>query len=135
MQASYTYTPRCGFRKTLSNLSSDVKLSNILLGVGVNDEPVLAEMEQAEISNPSPRKQLGNGRTIYRYHLMPVTEGNPSLSDLGLALVGKEKYAGLVMSADTRAPEVMLGMQWDKKIDIWAVGMMVCPDSSLNSGV
>lgn len=66
---------------------------------------------------------------------MPVTEGNPSLSDLGLALVGKEKYTGLVMPADTGAPEVMLGMQWDKKIDIWAVGMMVCPHSSLNSGV
>lgn len=27
-----------------------------------------------------------------------------------------------------RAPEVILGMEWDSKIDIWSVGVMVCRD-------
>jgi hypothetical protein len=36
-----------------------------------------------------------------------------------------QKYRGDVMPDFYRAPEVILGMEWDEKIDIWCVGLMV----------
>lgn len=26
-------------------------------------------------------------------------------------------------------PEVILGIEWDEKVDVWCVGMMVCPET------
>ena len=41
---------------------TDIKEANILLGA---DDSVLKAFEQEEISNPCPRKELDDGRTIY----------------------------------------------------------------------
>lgn len=100
----------------------DVQPNNILLGI--DDESILAEMEEDEISNPAPRKQLCD-RTIYATRAMPLTSGEPNLADLGEARFAKEKQTGLIMPSVYRAPEVMLGMNWDNKVDIWALGQMV----------
>ncbi|KAL3485704.1 kinase-like domain-containing protein [Aspergillus germanicus] len=63
-----------------------------------------------EVSNPSPRKQLPD-RTIYATRGMPVSTGQPVLSDLGEARIADSgNQAGLVMPSVYRAPEVMLGM-------------------------
>lgn len=64
------------------NQSIDVPPNNILLGI--EDESILAEMEEVEISNPAPRKQLFD-RTIYATRAMPLTSGEPILADLGEA--------------------------------------------------
>lgn len=60
---------------------------------------------------------------------MPITQGEPLLSDLGEARLGPEgsagKHRGLIMPSIYRAPEVMLGMEWDNKVDIWALGQTV----------
>lgn len=100
----------------------DVQPNNILLGI--DDESILTEMEEDEISNPAPRKQLCD-RTIYATRAMPLTSGEPNLADLGEARFAKEKQTGLIMPSVYRAPEVMLGMNWDNKVDIWAMGQMV----------
>ena len=47
------------------------------------------------------------------------------LTDFGSARMGQEKHRGDVMPDVYRAPEVILDMEWDSKIDIWSVGLMV----------
>jgi serine/threonine protein kinase len=55
-----------------------------------------------------------------------VSTGQPVLSDLGEARIAESgNQAGPVMPSVYRAPEVMLGMEWDNKVDVWAVGQMV----------
>ena len=58
---------------------------------------------------------------------MPLTSGEPLISDFGAAHLGEpgQKHTGDVMPGVYRAPEIILGMEWDSKIDIWAVGVMV----------
>lgn len=58
---------------------------------------------------------------------MPVTPGVPLISDFGAARMGDpgQRHSGDVMPAPYRAPEVILGMEWNNKIDIWSFGCMV----------
>ncbi|KAJ4424526.1 hypothetical protein N0V82_000850 [Gnomoniopsis sp. IMI 355080] len=58
---------------------------------------------------------------------MPITHGAPVITDFGAAILGDpgQKHPGDVMPGVYRAPEVILGMEWDSKIDIWSVGVMV----------
>ncbi|KAB8202353.1 kinase domain protein [Aspergillus parasiticus] len=83
-------------------IHTDVQPNNILLGI--DDDSILAEMEEDEISNPCPQKQLPS-HTIYATRAMPLT-------------------SGLIMPNVYRAPEVLLGMDWDNRVDIWGVGQM-----------
>lgn len=48
----------------------------------------------------------------------------PILSDFGDARIG-EVHNGLIQPDIYRAPEVMLGMSWTAKVDIWNVGVLV----------
>lgn len=57
---------------------------------------------------------------------MPLTGAEPTLSDFGEARLGEEKQSGLIMPSVYRAPEVMLDMSSNNKVDIWAVGQTVC---------
>ncbi|KAB8215212.1 kinase-like protein [Aspergillus novoparasiticus] len=102
-------------------IHTDVQPNNILLGI--DDDSILTEMEEDEISNPCPRKQLPD-RTIYATRAMPLTSGEPILADLGEARLAEGKQTGLIMPNVYRAPEVLLGMDWDNKIDIWGLGQM-----------
>lgn len=56
---------------------------------------------------------------------MPVSAGLPVLSDLGEARDGSHKHSGDIMPGIYRAPEVILNMDWDEKVDIWSIGVMV----------
>ncbi|KAG5295305.1 protein kinase [Histoplasma ohiense] len=56
---------------------------------------------------------------------MPITDGTPVLCDFGGARIGERKHLGDVMPDFYRAPEVILGMEWDCKIGIWPIGVMV----------
>lgn len=72
---------------------------------------------------PSARKTLAE-RTIYESANMPITYGRPVICDFGCAHVG-QKGTEDIMPDTYRAPEVILGMGWNNKVDIWSVGMMV----------
>ncbi|KAL6169665.1 hypothetical protein ACJQWK_04671 [Exserohilum turcicum] len=100
---------------------TDISPNNILLGV--SDPTVFSDIEESERQNPAPRKNLP-GRTIYRSHVVPTTYGPLMICDFGAARIG-EKYTGDVMPGVYRAPEIILGMEWDSKIDIWSVGVMI----------
>jgi serine/threonine protein kinase len=104
---------------------TDLQENNILLAV--EDKLILADFEEAERSEPSPRKIDGD-RIIYasRELRIPKIHGRPVLSDFGEARFGEEDYDDDIQPYIYRAPEVILQMRWNNKVDIWNVGVMVC---------
>ena len=59
---------------------------------------------------------------------MPFTTGEPMLADLGEARLlptDTRMQTGSIMPGLYRAPEIMLKMEWDEKVDIWALGQTV----------
>ncbi|EME83949.1 uncharacterized protein MYCFIDRAFT_162812 [Pseudocercospora fijiensis CIRAD86] len=100
---------------------TDLSPNNILLGI--HDSAILSDIEKAEIENPSPRKVLPH-RVIYTSQGMPITSGALAISDFGAAKIGAN-HSGDVMPAVYRAPEVIMNMSWDCKIDTWAFGVMI----------
>ncbi|KAJ5362917.1 hypothetical protein N7541_003761 [Penicillium brevicompactum] len=100
----------------------DLQPNNILLGI--KDDSILSQFEQAEFEAPVPRKTLED-RTIYLSRPLPISYGTPVLCDLGEARLGIDQQQGDIMPDLYRAPEVILGMSWDSKVDIWNVGMVI----------
>jgi serine/threonine protein kinase len=96
--------------------------------LGVKDPTVWSQIEQLELDHPSLRK-TADGRTIYRSYRTPhgPWSGLPTITDFGAARFGEpgEMHTGDVMPNIYRAPEVILGMKWDSKVDMWSVGLMV----------
>ncbi|KAL1587940.1 hypothetical protein WHR41_03408 [Cladosporium halotolerans] len=102
---------------------TDLSPNNVLVGA---DESVVSKVEIAELAEPSPRKLLAD-RTIHLSYAMPTSFDPPVITDFGAARLGEpgQKYSGDVMPAVFRAPEVIAEMEWDCKIDIWSVGVMI----------
>ncbi|RFU34991.1 hypothetical protein B7463_g1352, partial [Scytalidium lignicola] len=103
---------------------TDIQEDNIMLGM--EDDTVFKEFEQEEWAEPSLRKIDGD-RIIYETRQVDIPD-NPShvvLCDFGEARFGEETYVGEVMPDFYRAPEIVLGIPWNEKIDIWSVGLMV----------
>lgn len=92
--------------------------------MGIDDESVFSEYENEEFEHPVPRKVAGD-RTIYLSRPLSLTFGPPVLCDLGEARLGDEEHQDDIMPDLYRAPEVILGMKWNYKVDIWSVAMVV----------
>ncbi|KAL4934867.1 hypothetical protein BDV06DRAFT_217829 [Aspergillus oleicola] len=103
-------------------IHTDLQPNNILLGI--KDDSILSNFEQAEFEAPVPRKSFED-RTIYLSRPLPISYGTPILCDLGEARLGTDQQQGDIMPDIYRAPEVILNMSWDYKVDIWNVGMVV----------
>ncbi|GIK07106.1 hypothetical protein Aspvir_002761 [Aspergillus viridinutans] len=101
---------------------TDLQPNNVLLGI--KDESILSKFETAELEAPVPRKTL-EVRTIYISRPLPISYGTPVLCDLGEARLGTDEQQGDIMPDIYRAPEVILNMTWDYKVDIWNVGMVI----------
>lgn len=86
----------------------------------------MAKVEEAEIEEPSPRKVLAD-RTIHLSYAMPTSYDPPVITDFGSARLGQpgQKHRGDVMPGIYRAPEIIAGLDWDSKIDMWSFGVMV----------
>ncbi|KAH6630146.1 kinase-like domain-containing protein [Chaetomium sp. MPI-SDFR-AT-0129] len=100
---------------------TDISPNNILLGV--QDSSAFDEIERLELEQPCDRKILAD-RIIYRSRQMPITNEPATITDFGAAKIG-DRHTGDVMPGVYRAPEIILGMEWGSKIDIWSVGFMV----------
>lgn len=98
--------------------------------MAVEDETILSTFEKDELEDPSPRKIDGD-RIIYRSRELriPKTHGRPVLCDFGEARVGSTLYHEDIQPYLYRAPEVLLRMKWDNKVDIWNVGVLVTSSS------
>jgi len=105
---------------------TDINPSNIMLTIA--DESILEEVEKNEAMNALPRKRIDSDRTIYSSHKLGLPKdslwGQPALCDFGEARIGAP-HKGLVQPELYRAPEVLFGMEWDSKVDIWSVATMV----------
>ena len=88
------------------------------------DTKVLVDFEERERDKPSARKVLKD-RTIYTSSSFPPSNGIPLLSDFGEARFGEGENHEDIMPNVYRAPEVILKMNWDYKVDIWNVAMVV----------
>jgi len=108
--------------------SADIKPDNIMFSIP--NDLVFEELEQNELRNPSPRKEL-DGRTIYVSSElgMPTEWGPPVLCDFGSAVVGSTEHTEDVQPNIYRAPEVILEALWGYSVDIWNVGCMVSRSS------
>ncbi|KAI0453911.1 kinase-like domain-containing protein [Xylaria acuta] len=104
-----------------TNSHPDLSPNNILLGV--HDSSVFEELEQNELQEPSARKAPLD-RIIYLPQLMPVTRGLLVICDFSAAKIGR-KHTGDVMPNAYRAPEIIMEMECDSKIDVWSVGIMI----------
>jgi serine/threonine-protein kinase SRPK3 len=88
-------------------LLSDISPNNVFQRI--EDDSILAQIEQGELERPIARKVLSD-RTIYNSRPMPFSAGQPVLCDLGEAIAGTQKHKGDIMPGIYRAPEVILGM-------------------------
>ena len=96
---------------------------------GLNNESPLIKFEQAELDYPSPRKEA-NGRVIHvtrEMELNPDSLGGPILCDFGSAVFADKLHTSDAQPKWYRCPEVILGIPWNHKIDIWNVGCVVMP--------
>ncbi|EGX95812.1 protein kinase [Cordyceps militaris CM01] len=105
-----------------SIVHTDISPNNIL--VGATDDTPFSQLEKDEHARPVARKVLPN-RTIYMSRPVPRTNGPLVLSDMGSARFGQETFMGDIMPDVYRAPEVILGMEWSSKVDLWSVGVMI----------
>ncbi|GAD91968.1 CMGC protein kinase [Paecilomyces variotii No. 5] len=102
-------------------IHTDLQLKNLLLPG--NDPKSFSDLEEAELKDPSPRKIL-DGREIYLSRMPIPGNGLPLLSDFGEARFSNEEHREDIMPNVYRAPEVVLKMNWDCKVDIWNVALM-----------
>ncbi|KAI4746335.1 protein kinase [Aureobasidium sp. EXF-12298] len=102
---------------------TDISPNNILVEASAD---VIAKVEEEEKANPSPRKVLED-RVIHLSCFMPTSWKDPVITDFGAAYLGEpdQKYRGDIMPGVYRAPEVIAGMEWSAKVDIWAMGVMI----------
>lgn len=84
------------------------------------------------MQSPSRRK-IANDMPVYasRRFDFPRMHGHIVLSDVDSAVSGEKIWHHDVQPNVYRSPEVMLGTGWSYPIDIWNIGVMVCPDYSI----
>ncbi|RAH58553.1 CDK4/6 [Aspergillus piperis CBS 112811] len=102
---------------------TDIREKNIMMGI--EDPSILSHFEEEERSNPSPRKFAGD-REIYTSRKLRITKqhGRPTLCDFGQARFGSSFYSGDIQPYIYRAPEVILRLPWNEKVDIWNIGVL-----------
>lgn len=105
-------------------MATDIHEQNIM--ISVPDQKFFDELVAAEFASPSPRKVDGD-RMIYLSRDLDIPDdiGEPIISDFGDSRFGEGPFVGEVMPDLYRAPEIVLGVPWDQKVDIWALGLMV----------
>lgn len=114
----------------LINLILDIQENNIMLNV--ENKSILVDFEELDMSSPSPRKIIRD-RAIYSSRDLGIISVHSRfiLSDFGEARFGTSvgkcrKQWEDVQPLFYRAPEVLLRIPWNEKIDIWNVGVLVC---------
>jgi serine/threonine-protein kinase SRPK3 len=103
---------------------TDIQEGNIRLSVP--DQSVFDQVVAEEWASLSPRKTTDGRATHTSASLeLPDDPGPPIVTDFGDARVGAGPFIGEVLPDLYRAPEIVLAIPWDDKIDIWALGLMV----------
>lgn len=103
---------------------TDIQGGNLMLGL--KDDSILRDFEEEEWEEPSARKFDGD-YVIYASRALEIPDdaGPFILCDFGDAHHGDNEHMGEVMPDLYRAPEIVLGIPWKEKIDIWSTGLMI----------
>ncbi|KAJ3962599.1 hypothetical protein N0V92_000668 [Colletotrichum tropicale] len=103
----------------------DIQDGNIMLSI--RDTDVLDALVEDEWDLPSARKIIKD-RVIYASTGLEIPDepGDPVIADFGDARIdeGPFEFEEEVMPDVYRAPEIVLGVPWNEKIDIWALGLL-----------
>ena len=86
--------------------------------MGITDPKLLDDFEQAEIDDPTPRKEV-DGRVIYlsrQLQMVPTSIGLPVLGDFGSAEWGEEQNKRDAQPNSLHSPEVILKLPWSYEI-------------------
>ncbi|SMR48047.1 unnamed protein product [Zymoseptoria tritici ST99CH_3D1] len=104
---------------------TDISPNNILLGV--DDPAIFQAMERSAQEDHDTEIHRPGDRFEHQSQELPVTGGAPVIADFGAAHVGEpgQQFTGDIMPNFHRAPEVILNMPWDCKVDIWSIGVMI----------
>ena len=107
---------------------ADIQEKNILMSL---DERTAAEdcerFEQREREHPTPRK-IDDDQVIYVSRPLtpvPYPWGPPILCDFGQARFGDYDNTVEIQPLQYRAPEVILRIPWDEKVDMWNLATLV----------
>ncbi len=103
----------------------DLQEDNILLDL--DDASALEAFEEEERTSPVARKVAADRAIYLSRRIVTAGEkyGRPVLCDFGEARFGRTAYTERIQPYQYRAPEVILRMPWNEKVDIWSVGLMV----------
>ncbi|EER37888.1 protein kinase [Histoplasma capsulatum H143] len=102
----------------------DLQLKNLLIPVG--NPYFFEEFVEGECNDPAERKILKD-RIIYNTrHFSQDLKGLPRICDFGEARFadGDFELNDDIMPDVYRAPEVVMRMAWNNKVDIWSVAMV-----------
>ncbi|KAF2099434.1 kinase-like protein [Rhizodiscina lignyota] len=104
-------------------IHTDLTDGNVMLSTP--EESYFDAIVEEEWSDPMPRKLEGD-RVVYHHRAVdiPSNPGPPILCDFGQAIVGSGEHRRIALPDLYRSPEMVLGIPWKEKIDIWAVGCM-----------
>ncbi|KAJ5775544.1 kinase domain protein [Penicillium nucicola] len=108
-------------------IHTDLKSDNILMAL--RDPSILDAVVHDEIENPLPQKNVKD-RTIYlsrnNFGLQVDNLGRPVITDFGLSVEGDQgPYNHPIQPNGFRAPEVIIGANWDYSTDIWNFGALI----------
>ncbi|KAI9843776.1 MAG: hypothetical protein M1837_006137 [Sclerophora amabilis] len=118
---------------------TDLKLENVLLGFESSDvlhdfvhaqrtRPMLSR-KPAQTSSAASLSGLSPGRYTYRsqneFGPLRSSKVLPKIADFGAAQLGNRLQIHPIQPHSYRAPEVLLGIGWSYKADIWNLGVMM----------
>jgi len=104
-------------------IHTDLQAGNVHLRI--RDTSILEDFEEQELTDPSPRKRIGQSFIFKSRDLAwDQDPGHPILCDFGEARYGKTSYTDPIQPSAYRSPEVMFGIPWKSSVDIWNVGVM-----------
>ncbi|KKZ63881.1 hypothetical protein EMCG_01834 [[Emmonsia] crescens] len=102
---------------------TDIQSKNLLFPI--KDDVPFRHFEETELKEPAPRKILDD-RTIYMTRRIPLTPTVPIMTDFGDArLISKTQPGEFIMPHHYRAPEAILNMEWNDKVDIWNIAVLL----------
>jgi serine/threonine-protein kinase SRPK3 len=108
-----------------------MKLDNFQTMIPDPEDEYLDAFCAEETVSPSVSKRTDSGMPIVSTRQMKQTQlTHVIMCDLGSAVHVDEGYPAVVQALPYRAPEVMLGADWDQKIDIWSLGVLVSANTA-----
>lgn len=104
----------------------DIKLHNIQLTLPDEGVSYLDEFCAKEKASPSPSK-LGKDESwiVASREMVHDDFGFAVLCDFGSAFPDDRDFDGDMQPLPYRAPEIILGAEWNHKVDIWNFGVLV----------